>query len=451
MNPPNITRKWSERGKSPMSTSTRSELRVLMLGYSGANNTGAEALLLADIEDVRAVLGPQAVITIPSINPPNLRRYIEEAPNLRIAPMPTIFFSTIRRLVRENDLIMLVEGSTYMDTWSSALLWVYLWATRRAYDMGKPCLAYAVDAGEIKSAFNRRLMRSQASKTSLIVTRAAAAAERLRSFGVTAPLEVTADNAFNFRPDPADAGLLSRAWPEAGPHVVGMALVDFYLWPVVMRPWGPKEDCYKWPYYFTRSPERTRATETLARSYATLADEMITRHGKSVALIGMEGLDEALLRKVHNAMAYPERARIFCSREYDASQMVSILRSLELLVTSRYHACVLSLAAQVPQIAVGHDLRLKTIYRELGLFEDFFVEPTSVSSVEPNAHDLYQSLQPRVERLLEDPSCVRDALRRGYEKHRGDARLNRSLLKDFVQAQCWEPVPSATLPHPAAA
>ena len=37
--------------------------RVLMLGYSGANNTGAEALLLADIEDVQAVLGPQAVIT----------------------------------------------------------------------------------------------------------------------------------------------------------------------------------------------------------------------------------------------------------------------------------------------------------------------------------------------------------------------------------------------------
>jgi polysaccharide pyruvyl transferase WcaK-like protein len=420
---------------------------VLLLGYNGANNTGAEALLLADIEDVRAVLGSQAVITIPCINPPNLRRYIQEAPNLRIAPMPTIFFSTLRRLVRENDLIMLVEGSTYMDTWTSAMLWAYLWTTRCAGDMGKPCLAYAVDAGEIKSALNRRLVRREASKTSLIITRAAAAAERLRSFGVTAPMEVTADNAFNFHPDPADAGLLSRAWPEAGPNVAGMALVDFYLWPVIMKPWGPKEDCYKWPYYFTRSPERTRATESLARSYAALADELITRHGKSVALIGMEALDEVLLRKVHGKMDHPERARIFCSRQYNASQMVSILRSLELLLTSRYHACVLSLAAQVPQIAVGHDLRLKTIYRELGLFEDFFVEPNA----EPNARDLYESLSPRVERLLEDPACVRDALRRGYEKHQGDARRNRALLKDFVQAQGWEPALSATAFHLAAA
>jgi polysaccharide pyruvyl transferase WcaK-like protein len=414
-----------------------------MLGYNGANNTGAEALLLADIEDVRAVLGPQAVITIPSLNPANLRRYLQETPNLRIAFLPTLYFATMHRLVRENDLVMLVEGSTYMDTWSSAMLWIYLWTTLCAHAMGKACLAYATDAGEIQSALNRWLVRHLASQTDLIITRAAAAAERLRALGVTAPMAVTADNAFWFRPDPADAGLLARLWPEAGPNVVGLALVDFYQWPVVMKLWGPREDCYKWPYYFTHTPERTRATEGLARSYAALADEMITRHGQAVALIGMESLDEVLLRKVQGCMAHPDRARIFCSRQYNASQLVSILRSLELLLTSRYHACVLSLAAQVPQIAIGHDQRLKTIYRELGLFEEFFVEP--------NAHDLYESLRPRVERLLSDPACVRDVLKQGYDQHRSDAGRNRSLLKDFVQAHMPEAAPNKTLPHPAAA
>ena len=49
-------------------------IRVLMVGYNGANNTGAEALLASDIEDVRAVLGPEAHITVPSLNPANLRR-----------------------------------------------------------------------------------------------------------------------------------------------------------------------------------------------------------------------------------------------------------------------------------------------------------------------------------------------------------------------------------------
>jgi polysaccharide pyruvyl transferase WcaK-like protein len=448
MNQPDILPKWSERGEALRATAGALPVRVLLIGYNGANNTGAEALLLADIEDVRAVLGPQAVITIPSLNPPNLRRYIRETPALRIVPMPTIFFPTICRLVRENDLVMLVEGSTYMDTWSSALLWLYLWTTRCAAELGKPCLAYAVDAGEIKSAFNRRLLRGEANKTSLIVARAAAAAGRLRAFGVTAPLEVTADNAFMFHPNPADAGLLHRIWPEAGPDVVGLALVDFYLWPVVMRLWGPREDCYKWPYYFTRSPERARAAQALARSYAAVADALIARHNQSVALIGMEALDEVLLRQVQGCMAHPGRARIFCSREYNASQMVSILRGLDLLVTSRYHACVLSLAAQVPQIAVGHDLRLKTIYQELGLFDDFFVEP---DGPDLSGSDLSGSLLPRVERLLADPACARDRLRRGYQKHLGDAGRNRALLTDFVRAHGWEPAPGARLPDPVAA
>src|SRR5689334_14343082 len=259
MNHPTVSHEWSEREKSLVSTAARSAVRVLLFGYSGANNTGAEALLLADIEDVRAVLGPQTVITIPSLDPPNSRRYIQETPNVRIARLPAFFFPALRRLARENDLIMLGEGSTYMDTWSSIMLWAYLWATRCANTMGKPSLAYAVDAGEMKSAFNRWLVRREASKTSLIITRATAAAERLRAFGVTAPLEVTADNAFNYHPDPTDAGLLARAWPAAGRNVVGMALVDFYQWPVIMKLWGPKKDCYRWPFYFTHSPERTRA------------------------------------------------------------------------------------------------------------------------------------------------------------------------------------------------
>ena len=40
-------------------------------------------------------------------------------------------------------------------------------------------------------------MRCEASKTDLIVTRAQAAADRLRACGVTAPLKVTADNSLN--------------------------------------------------------------------------------------------------------------------------------------------------------------------------------------------------------------------------------------------------------------
>jgi polysaccharide pyruvyl transferase WcaK-like protein len=399
---------------------------VLLVGYSGANNTGAEALLLADIQDMRAVFGPGVHITIPTINPDNLRRYVHEGPDLRVAYMPTLFFPALRRFVQENDLAVLVEGSTYMDTWTSAMLWAYLWVTHCAHEMHKPCLAYAVDAGEMKSSLNRRLVRSEGNETDLIIARAQAAAERLRGWGVTAPIEVTADNAFTFVPDPADAGLLRRLWPEAGSRLMGLALVDFYLFPVVMRLWGPRDECYKWPYYFSPDPERHRAGEQLADAYAAVADHLVRDHGVSLALICMEELDERIARKVHARMACAGQARIFSARDYNASQMTSILRSLDFLVTSRYHACVLSMAAQVPQISVGHDLRLKSIYAELGL-PDLFVDG--------RRPDRDARLQANLDRVLADPEPVRAALRRGYEEHLAKARCNRQLLREFARAQ----------------
>jgi len=395
-------------------------IRVLMVGYNGANNTGAEALLLSDIEDVRAVLGPDVHITVPTLNEGNLRRYLAEGPALRIAPMPTLFFGAVRRLVRESDLVVLAEGSTYMDTWGSPLLWLFLWATHCAAELGKPCLAYAVDAGTLSPA-NARRVRRVASRTGLIVTRNRAAAGRLRALGVSAPILSTADNAFTFRPRQTDRGWLAREWPQAAGGVVGLAAVDFNLFPGVMRLWGPREYCYKWPYYLSSSPERRAAGEALARTYAAVADRMVERTGKAVALICMEQLDEAIARRVHDCMAHPEAARVFSAREHDASHMTELLRALDLLITSRYHAAVLSLEAGVPQVAVGHDTRLDTLYRDLGLREEWFLPPEQAAG-----------LQERVERLLAAPDLQREALRRGHAAHLARARENRLLLTEFV-------------------
>lgn len=293
--------------------------------------------------------------------------------------------------------------------------------------MGKPCLAYAVDAGQL-SSLDQCLVRREASKTDLIITRSRAAADRLRSWGVTAPIEVTADNATTFCPNQADEGLLERLWPAATRGVAGICPVNFYLWPVVMRPWGRPEDCYKWPYYFSHSPQRLQAAERLAQGYARLADRLVADHGKSVALICMEQLDEPLARRIQQYMAHSDQARVFSSREYNASELTILLRRLDLLVTSRYHATVLSLAAQIPQVAVGHDLRLKSLYGELGLSE-FFVDGRSA--------EMHATLAAQVERLLSNPGLQRDALCRGYRDHLARARGNRVLLRNFVHAHGW--------------
>jgi polysaccharide pyruvyl transferase WcaK-like protein len=404
--------------------------RVLLVGYNGAGNTGAEALLQADIADLRAVLGPDALLTVPTLDERKLRRYLHEEPGLRIAPIPSVFPAAVRRLVREHDLVVLVEGSAFMDTWTRALLWFFLWAIHCAHRAGRPCLAYAVDAGRL-DRLDQALVRREAGRAELLVVRSGAAAGRLRAWGVSAPVEATADNAFTFRPDPGDAGWLERAWPEAAEGAVGLAPVDFSLFPVVVRPWGHRADCYRWPYYFSRSPARRRASAAMAEGWAAVADRVVERHGRPVALIAMEELDERLVRDVHRRMRHPGRARVLSSRELDASRMTVLLRSLGALVTSRYHAAVLSMAAAVPQLAVGHDLRLRTLYQELGLDGELFVEGGATA-------DVFAAVNERLDRLLTDPEPVRQALRRGERAHAELAARNRGLLRGFAARHGWD-------------
>ena len=400
--------------------------RVLAIGYSGANNTGAEALLLADVEDLRAVLGPRASITVPSLNVRNLRRYLREGSGLSIVRMPYVYPAAVWRLVRQHDVLVLVEGSTFMDTWGSPLLWYYLWAARCARRAGKPCLAYAVDAGDL-CAQNRRLTGRIASRMDLIVVRAKAAAERLRACKVTAPIEVTADNALTFVPDSAELSRARASWPEAT-GVVGLAVVNFHLFPVGLRPFARKADRYQWPYGFSRSRERSRAAAALASSYAELADWIVEEQGRSVALLCMEELDGPFAAAVRERMRHADRARIFSSRDYNASQMAGLLRSLDPLVTARYHAAVLSLAAAVPQVAAGHDLRLRSLYDELGVSE---------LCVDPRSPDLVDLLKSPIRRLLADPEPLKATLQRKHEELLARAKGNREHLRAFFSRQGW--------------
>jgi polysaccharide pyruvyl transferase WcaK-like protein len=399
--------------------------RILLVGYNGANNTGAEAKLLVSINEIRSVLGSDAHFTVPSLNEANLRRYLTESPTLKIERVrPSLFFLDVRKFVKQSDLIILVEGSCYMDTWGSALLWCYLLATRYAHSMKKPCVAYAVDAGSA-GRFNRWLIRREASKTDLILARTQKAAERLKNWGVTAPIEATADNAFAFQPNPQDKDLLKRVWPEAS-HVVGVAAEDIYVWPVQIRLWDRKKYCYRWPYYYTHSKENRKNSEVLAKALARQSDDIIEEYDKDIALLSMEGLDAGFANKIQRLMKHPQRTKVFTSSEYNASQMTSILRSLELLITSRYHAGVLSLSSQVPQVAIGHDLRIRDLYADLEMSELFTdheddLMPWELSNDVGDVFDHYDSFK--------------DKLKKGYEIYKEREKLNPKLLREFIESR----------------
>jgi hypothetical protein len=90
---------------------------------------------------------------------------------------------------------------------------------------------------------------------------------------------------------------------------------------------------------------------------------------------------------------------------------------------------VLSLAAAVPQLAVGHDLRLRTLYSELGIEDRYFLAP--------DQPDVFDRMTLAIDELLSDPVEVRERLRAGHEAHLGAARRNRELLRTFAAEHGW--------------
>jgi polysaccharide pyruvyl transferase WcaK-like protein len=404
--------------------------KILLVGYNGANNTGSESRLLSIIDDIREILGPDALITVPTLNEKNLRRYIKEEKTLRIKPVPSIFFFSIKKLVRQHDLILLVEGSCYMDNWTSALLWAFLWTTKYAYALNKPIIAYAVDTGQLNKK-NQKRVKKQASKTDLIITRTNNAAELLKFYGVKTKIKVTADTSFTFHVEKKDENLLFELWPESQKNgVIGFAVVDFYLWPVIVRPFGRAKNCYKWPYYFKRSKDRITKSIYIAKAWADEADRIIEKSGKSVALICMEQLDEPLAINIRDSMINKQNVKIFSSKQYNASQMTSILRKLDILITSRYHAAVLSLAAKIPMVAIGHDTRLHTLFNDLDLSGSYFFNY--------KCKGIWEKLSRCIDTLIKKPWIQKQKLIDGYQKHSEVAKKNKMLLKQFLIKKGWK-------------
>jgi hypothetical protein len=275
--------------------------------------------------------------------------------------MPSIFLSATRRLVREHDLVVLVEGSAYMDTWTSALLWYFLWATHCAAVKGTPCRLRR--GRRPASTRNQRLVRAMGERP-ISSSPARGGCRAPARFGVTAPIEWTADNAFNFEPRPEDRGVgHALAQDRRPPWASRRRLLPLA---VVIRAMGAVEDRYRWPYYFSTSRNAARERE-LARD--TRASRMRSSAGpvRRAPLHG--GAGRADRPDVHREMVN-RIGRVFSPRArcvaHDGAPA-----GLGALVTSRYHASVLSLAAAVPQLAVGHDLRLRTSTRSWGSTQYF--------------------------------------------------------------------------------
>lgn len=344
-------------------------IKVLLVGYNGARNTGSDVRVAALAEQLKGLFGDALELSVMSLDVNSTAPYFDA--DVRQVPFGTLFFGKLYRACSGNHVAILCEGSTLKSKFANALTLYNCEAAGVMRAQGKPCVAYGSEIGEM-DAFVARASRDLCSDVAFVV-RSSASLDELRRLGLDGRLGT--DTAWTFDSSlghEAAMGLLREAGWDGQTPLLGIAPVNPFCWPVkaslrrlvrsmATHDWSKHYQAW---YYFSASEERERRFETYLESLARACGTFAAERGMQPVILGMERLDKEACWRLNDLMG--GQVPLMLSKERDGFVMAEVLRSLSLLATSRYHAQVLATGASVPAVAVSMDERLDNLADELG-------------------------------------------------------------------------------------
>jgi len=346
-------------------------LKILLVGYNGARNTGADARVVALTEQLQKAFGAENVqLTVMTLNKDIMKGYFDE--RVRLFPFSTDFFFSLIRAASSHHVALLCEGSTLTRTFADALTVFYCEAAGVMRKQGKPCIAYGSEVGHI-DGWLAELCRDLCSDTYFIV-RTEESLRNLHDLGLNG--HVGTDTAWTFKSregeEWAHNSLLANGWDGQKP-LLGVAVINPFCWPVKPSLWRwikaiatrDFSNQYDKMYFFSDSAERRQRFHRYLSEIAAAVNSYQREHDAFVVVLGMEKLDAEACRLFAEKMA--GRNAVYTSDKCDVFQMTGLLRQLSTLVTSRYHAAVLSMEHTIPIVAISMDGRLDGVMREVQL------------------------------------------------------------------------------------
>lgn len=178
----------------------------------------------------------------------------------------------------------------------------------------------------------------------------------------------------------------------------------------------------KW-YFYSESPERRSAYSRYIDQIAEAARRFCRDQGFFPVLLGMEKMDAGPCENVLQKLDGP--CAVFPSGEYSADIMTGILQKLDALVTSRYHAAVLSMANGCPIVAVSMDERLESLMKENGLDGDYLHHVADGDLLDGVLHSLKKGYERRVE--------LKEHIHKQHRIYRETQQDMGVFLKEYIQ------------------
>lgn len=411
-------------------------LELLLAGYVGTRNTGADVRTEEMIRQFRHLLGDEhASLSILTIDPEWTRGYFKSVRQLQVPQIfPPFLFDQVRRF----HGVIACEGSMFKSKFASALTTMMVGALGLARAEDKLAVGYGGEAGAMDPSLEDMVERYVAG--SLIITRNPESSAVLSRLGIET--KVGTDTAWTFGGEEVDAPgglsetLLRRAgWDGKKPVVVVCPIHPFW-WPVRPDPWkalvhrvsgAHARSHFRSIYFHHDAPDVDKKLVAYLTKLSGALIDVTQRRDVFPVIVGMEALDRRACERFADLVEHKTHRRwpLFSSDEHDMWELVSILRRASLVVSSRYHALVCSMPAGVPSIGVTMDERIRNLMKDRG---------TPELSLEVDDGKLDAKVREAAVTLLDDPEAARAPIERSVARNLRVMGQMGAMLVDHVRA-----------------
>ena len=302
-----------------------SSLRIVISGYYGFSNIGDEAILLSLHQALRQELPEHTELIVLSADPEKTKS------QHGLKAISRVDFLAIWRALRGADLLISGGGSLFQDGTSVRSLFYYLLILAIGMFAGCPTMVYAQGIGPLKRSYSRWFTGMVLKHVHLITVRDNESMKELQALGV--PLKrvsVTADPVMALPAQNTDAGikLLKKIKLHAGGDsspLIGISI----------RPW--------------------EGSEHLLRQLQVVIGRLLTKYQARVVLIPMHYPgDDAITEQLRQRFSPDDRVAVLPQVDH-ASQLISLMGCLDLLIGVRLHALVFAAIACTPAVAISYD------------------------------------------------------------------------------------------------
>ena len=343
-------------------------LRLLLVGYLGTRNTGADVRVSELVRQVRHVLG-DAHVALTAVTS-DARLSAGYFPGVEQVRLPDLYPPFLLRETGRHHGVIACEGSMFKSTFANALTTLMAGALGLAVARNQLAVGWGAEAGRMDAALEAFVART--CRGALVLCRNEPSRDILARLGVRTTGGT--DTAWTFEPDPPEvgAGLLRAAGWDGRAPVLVVCPVNPYWWPVRPRAGralldrargATPDDHYRALYYHDFGPEDRARFERYLDALAAAVGPFARARGAFVALVGMERLDRRACAALADRLG---GAPALVSDEHDMFRLVSVLRRARWLVSSRYHALVCATPGGVPGVGVTFDERIRNLLEGRG-------------------------------------------------------------------------------------